>query len=366
MPITTKLWKVAHPPVPLAPSSLASEAELEKMIVEDSCLLSEDWMLIGRQERTSHGGCVDLLALAPDGSVVLIELKKDKTPREVISQALDYASWVEGLQPEDLVEIYGRFAPGRSLMEDFQERFGYSPDETELNRDHLVVVVAAELDESTERIVNYLASRGVSINVLFFQVFANGHERILSRTWLLDPIRAQAESSVAPRRGADREPWNSEYYCCFGDGPNRSWEEAVKYGFISAGGGTWYTRTLALLKEGDRVWVKVPGKGFVGVGRVVGQRRPAAEFTVVTAEGERPALDVLKKGRYYRDFKDDMEKCEYFVPVRWLQTVPVNEAKHELGMFGNKNTVCAPRAPAWRTTVERLKQMFPKYADDER
>jgi hypothetical protein len=27
-------------------------------------------------------------------------------------------------------------------------------------------------------------------------------------------------------------------------------------------------------------------------------------------------------------------------------------------MFGNRNTVCKPVTPEWRTTVERLKQIF--------
>jgi hypothetical protein len=54
-------------------------------------LLSEEWMLIGRQEDTGFGGRVDLLAVAPDGAVVLVELKRDRTPREVVGQAVDYA-----------------------------------------------------------------------------------------------------------------------------------------------------------------------------------------------------------------------------------------------------------------------------------
>jgi hypothetical protein len=55
-------------------------------------------MLIGRQEDTGFGGRIDLLAIAPAGSRVLIELKRDSTPREVVAQALDYASWMERLR----------------------------------------------------------------------------------------------------------------------------------------------------------------------------------------------------------------------------------------------------------------------------
>jgi hypothetical protein len=49
------------------------------------------------------------------------------------------------------------------------------------------------------------------------------------------------------------------------------------------------------------------------------------------------------------------------VPVRWLQTVPVQDALAEIGLFGNENTVCKPATPKWRSTRERLKEKFPEY-----
>lgn len=75
MPIRTAIWKVATPPEPLAESSLPNERVLEEMIVAAPRLLSEEWMLIGRLEDTGFGGRIDLLAVAPDGAIVLIELK---------------------------------------------------------------------------------------------------------------------------------------------------------------------------------------------------------------------------------------------------------------------------------------------------
>ncbi len=105
MPIRTALWKVGTQPQALTESSLASEAILENMIVAAPQVLSDEWMLIGRQENTGFGGRIDLLAIAPDGSLVLIEIKRERTPREVMAQALDYACWVEKLSAEDIVAI---------------------------------------------------------------------------------------------------------------------------------------------------------------------------------------------------------------------------------------------------------------------
>src|SRR4051794_39088230 len=200
MPIRTALWKVGPQPHALVESSLPKEQLLEEMIIAAPQILSEEWMLIGRQEDTGFGGRIDLLAIAPDASLVLIELKRDRTPREVVAQSIDYASWVERLETEEIDAIYRRFAPGRSLTEDFLQRFRQPLDEASLNESHQIVVVAASLDDSTERIVTYLSEREVAINVLLFQVFTNGSAQLLSRSWLLDPVHTQVPAAT-PVRG---------------------------------------------------------------------------------------------------------------------------------------------------------------------
>ena len=353
MPIRTALWKVNAKPERLVEAVLLNERLLEDMIVAQPQLLSEAWMLIGRQERTGMGGIIDLLAIAPDGSLVLVELKRDRTPRDVVAQALDYASWVEGLQPEDISAIYRRFKAGQSLSDDFRSRFGQPLDEDTLNQSHQIVIVAAQLDDSSERIVAYLNKRDIAINVLCFQVFSHGADQLLSRAWLLDPVHTQV--NVAPPGNGPAEPWNGEFYVSFGASDERSWSEAMQYGFICGGGGVWYSRTLLALKPDDRVWVNVPGTGYVGVGRVTGCAQQATDFKVNGPDGEVSALDALKLGSYHREFSDDPERCEWFVPVQWEKTVPIERAVQEIGFFGNQNTVCKPTTPKWRSTVEILK-----------
>jgi hypothetical protein len=352
MPIEHALWTVTDQPSEVPQGQLPSEQMLEDMIVAQPRILSSEWMLIGRQVDTGLGGRIDLLAIAPDGTLVLVELKRDRTPREVVAQALDYASWVESLDAEYIATIYSRFMPNRSLATDFHTRFGQPLDEDTINGSHQVVIVAATLDASSERIVNYLNERGVAINVLFFQVFNHGDHQLLSRAWLIDPGEVQVRSASSGQRG-EKEPWNGEFYVSYGADSTRRWDEAVKYGFISGGGGTWYSNSLRMLSEGDRVWVKIPGKGFVGVGRVTGPRVSAKEFEI---DGQ-PALDMLQAS-YHREFADDPERAEYFVPIDWLYTVDENAAVQEVGMFGNQNTVCKPVTPKWRSTVEQLKDRF--------
>ncbi|WP_312272161.1 endonuclease NucS domain-containing protein [Pseudomonas sp.] len=357
MPIRTQIWTVGVQPELLKGAQLVSEQLLEDMVVQAPGLLSDDWMLIGRQENTGHGGRIDLLALAPDASLVLIELKRDRTPREVVAQALDYAAWVEKLKVEEIAAIYRRFKAGGDLVTDYQTRFGSEWNEEALNQSHQIVIVAAELDASSERIVAYLSERDIAINVLCFQVFQLGDQQLISRAWLRDPVETQL--NVVSKPAGTNEPWNGEYYCSFGEGPSRSWEDAVEFGFICGGGGSWYSRTLQLLEPGNRVWVNVPKQGYVGVGQVTGRATSAGEFYVKAQNGlERPVLEAATRANYHSELVNDPEHCEYFVPVQWLHTVPLTQAVRDTGLFGNQNTICRPTTPQWRITVERLKEHF--------
>jgi len=360
VPVRHAIWKVGDHPTELVKAALTNEQQLEAMIVREPGILSKEWMLIGRQEPTGLGGRIDLLSIAPDGSLVLIELKRDRTPRDVVAQALDYASWVERLTSDRIAQIYQRFSTGGNLNEAFKRRFGVDLDEETLNQSHQIILVAAELDDSTERIIEYLNDKDIAINVMFFQVFELGDQKLLSRAWLIDPRETQVNAATTPRGSGEREPWNGEFYVSFGDLSWRSWDDARKYGFISGGGGSWYSQTLKLLSPGDRVWVKIPRTGYVGVGKVVEPMQSVKDFTVTTPEGVRPALDVLRYGDKYRATASDPEKAEYFVRVQWLDSVPESKALNEVGLFGNQNTVCQPTAPKWRHTIERLKQFFPK------
>jgi hypothetical protein len=356
MPIRHAVWKVATKPVPLVEVSLGKESMLEEMICADLSILSDRWLLIGRQIKTAHGGIIDLLALNADGQLVLIELKRDQTPREVVAQAIDYASWAEKLPPEKIADIFHGFSGGESLDQAFVKRFGVPLDEDQLNGSHQIVVVASTLDASTERIVQYLSDRDVAINAMLFQVFQAGEEQLLSRAWLIDPIETEAKATSVPGPKGD---WNGEFYVSYGHDMGRDWEDARKFGFISAGGGRWYTQTLSMLKPGDRVWVRVPEHGYVGVGRVTGEPIAAKDFTV-SINGVRRQIFDATTATYHREVANDLEKSEYFVPIDWIETKSLANAVTEVGLFGNQNTVCRPRTLKWNHTVDRLKEFFPK------
>ncbi len=303
---------------------------------------------------------VEFWPLDADGKLVVIELKRDRTPREVVAQLLDYGSWVRTLEDEDIAGIFNAYLSkyhpdhvGTGLDQAFSERFGVSEMPESLNSGHELVVVASELDDSTERIVTYLSGEyGVAINAVFFRFFKDGDSEYLSRVWLIDP--GEAEVKAVEKRGD--EPWNGEFYVSFGESENRRWSDARQHGYVAAGGGSWYSNTLKRLEPNDRIWVNVPGRGYVGVGRVAEKVTSIANFMLVDSNGQKkPIKDIVVNTPSTNVPQEDLE---YFVKVDWIKTVPIGEAIKEKGFFGNQNSAAKPVSKSWVHTIERLKKRF--------
>lgn len=130
------------------------------------------------------------MAIDRIGNVVIIELKRDKTPRDVVAQILDYAAWINELDPERIYEIARNYL-GKELDEAFKEIFGY--DLPEITQFQKMLIVAIEPDDNTERIVKYLSEKyGVDINVVRFEFFKDDEgNQFLLRTFALDPSEVE-------------------------------------------------------------------------------------------------------------------------------------------------------------------------------
>lgn len=362
MALEMAVWRIDNGLSKIPASTMDTERRLEEILCADISIASPDWMLIGRQVPTGHGTFIDLLAIDRSGNLVVLELKKGRTPRDVVAQVLDYGAWVKTIGEADVAEIFEKYVarqmPGKehlSLDEVFCQHFRVSKFPESVNEVHHLVIVAAEMDDSSERIVSYLAEHhGLSINAIFFRVYRDSEREYLTRVWFKDP-----SAVVAVTEDVDRQvSWNGEYYVSFGEGDDRTWEDAVKYGFISAGNGRWYSKTLETLCPGDRVWANVPGQGYVGVGVVTEKVVRVGDFVVKTPQGAQSIVDCKVKASNMFHDKDDPELAEFLVRVNWLHTVPVEKAVRETGFFGNQNTVCRPTSKKWLHTIERLQKVF--------
>jgi hypothetical protein len=333
------------------------ESKLEGLIEADPSMLGQALMLIGRQVPTGFGTYIDLLAIDSEGTVHVLELKRDRTPRDVIAQALDYGSWVTGLGHEEVLNLYAAYRPGHVFEQDFADFFGADPPET-LNGAHRLTVIAADLDAATERILQYLnAGFGVPVNVVFFRYYTDGDRQYLARTWLLDEADTVTVAGGGKRSGT-KEAWNgTDWYVSFGEESTiRNWDDAQRYGFVSAGGGSWFSKTLRGLPLGARVAACIPKLGYVGIGEVIGEAQPFDDAVIILdGAPAQLAQQPLQASYEHKNADPSDDPAEYVVPVKWLATRPREQAVWRKGMFANQNSACKLRN---RYTLDVLSEEF--------
>lgn len=357
MPLEVGLWRIdGGKPVKVPAKGVPLESQLERMIETDPTILGTPLLLIGRQVPTEFGKYIDLLAVDDEGALHVLELKRDRTPRDVVAQLLDYGSWVGGLSHTQVLDIFAAYKPGVAFEEEWTATFGGDVPE-ELNDGHRLTVVAGDVDAATERIIGYLSGFDVPINVVFFRYFDDGDHAYLARTWLLDEARTPPSKSGASG-GRTKEPWNErDWYVSFGEeSGNRSWDDARQFGFVSAGGGEWFSRTLRKLPVGGRVFACIPSVGYVGVGTVTGEAQPFEEAVIdVGGETSRLADQSLRAAYQHPTLPNGEDHREYVVPISWDQTRPRSDAFWVKGMFANQNSACKLRN---RFTLEKLATAF--------
>lgn len=151
-----------------------------------------------------------------------------------------------------------------------------------------------------------------------------------AQKWALAIAKSVANSSGHPERSVPQ--WNgSDWYFAFGGSEGRRWEDAVQFGFVSAGGGDWYSKTVKALPIGARLFVYMPKIGYVGVGVTTGLAINYAE----SAEWKSKKMS----GSYVHENGEP----EFLVPVEWIKTVSPSEATYGNGLFASQHSACKLR-----------------------
>ena len=205
--------------------------ELEKHLenwLENSpeqTLAQEDFLWIGRQTSAKdEDGTIfsDLFGVDSKGNLVIAELKKGRTPRDIIAQILDYAAWAAGLsdsQIRDIAETYFETREGfqgKTFNDAFREAFDIpETDELpQLNDGELrLFIVAEEIPSRVARVCHFLrSSHGINISCVDVSIFqTDSHEVVVStetivgdEDFVVPKTQQQERLSSPPRPPSDR------------------------------------------------------------------------------------------------------------------------------------------------------------------
>jgi len=195
-----KTWQVIDGKLQPVAMSLAEAGrkeaqDLEEWIASNPAIIGTGITILGRQVSTKSGP-LDLLGIDKHGNTVIIELKRDKLPREALAQAVDYASDVADWSIEKLSEICTQFT-GKSLEDHLTESFpDISLENLNINETQRIILVGFGIEGALERMLNWLSdSYGVNINAVLLQyVKTMQGDELLSRVAVISEELEQQRS----------------------------------------------------------------------------------------------------------------------------------------------------------------------------
>jgi hypothetical protein len=179
------------------------ESVLENWLERNSDDILEEGklLIIGRQVTTNLGSIIDLLGIDREGNTVVVELKRDRTPRETLAQALEYASFVEELNTDQLEAILQHYTSDEalSLATYHRDYFELASDEAvSFNKEQRIVLVGQRITGEIRQTASFLRRKGIRVTCLEFSYFqANDGKHLLSCDIVvgLEPTKTKEISS---------------------------------------------------------------------------------------------------------------------------------------------------------------------------
>lgn len=145
-------------------------------------------LIIGRQVTTNLNTFIDLLGVDQSGNTVVIELKRGKTSRETIAQLIEYASFIDNLDYDQLNEIYHNYSGEEISLDEYHQEFFKSekPDKVSWNKSSKLVIVASNISPEIKQSAMYLRKKGLDIYCIEFKYFTNStNMKIISSDFIV-------------------------------------------------------------------------------------------------------------------------------------------------------------------------------------
>lgn len=310
------------------------EEDLEYLLESNpDAILDEELMIIGRQVTTNLNTYVDLLGLDRTGNSAVIELKRDRTPRDTIAQALEYASYIEQLDYTQLERIYQNYTENKeeSLADQHRTFFDLEEgDAVNFNKEQHIIVVGSNISREIRQQASYLNRKGIPTTCVEFSYFQTAS----GETLLSTDVAISGETSIREISTKSRTQTTRSAFLESLDDNSRKFfdhllDRLTQQGLVIHWGTVGFSFNVDF--EGTHVGI------CQGYPPKLKTRKNSSVYGVFTAiENKLADTDKLVE-----DFKERFQETGFFVPsgknVRWtIISKPSMENIHSIvGIFAD-------------------------------
>jgi hypothetical protein len=146
---------------------------------------------------------LDILAIDPDGRLVVVELKRDMAPHTVHMQAINYAAMVSRLTPQDVADLYAASKTRAGTAMDREAALVSLETERLLTVEGIrrprIVLVASDFPASVTAAVVWLNEQQVDISLIRFRIYELAEQQIVVSFSRLFPVPDVEEFTIGRR-----------------------------------------------------------------------------------------------------------------------------------------------------------------------
>ena len=188
---------------------LQERRDLQQLIINQPGALGSDLFIVAEEfEHWSDSARrIDLLAIDEDGTVAVVELKRDENPGPMELQAVRYAAMVANITFEQLVDAHRSFVEARGIDGDASTRLSEFLADKEVSRDDLhtakprIILVAPDFPTELATGVLWLNDAGLDIRCVRLLLY-RADDQIFVDTGQVIPLPEAGDYLVRVREKA--------------------------------------------------------------------------------------------------------------------------------------------------------------------
>ncbi|PKA22718.1 hypothetical protein [Leptospira levettii] len=176
-------------------NNLKERENIEEWIRKNPSILDEELLIISHEyDKFEIRERLDLLAIDKEGSLVILELKKDESGSNVDFQALKYCSYCSTLKPAEIIEIYQEYIEKFKLNINSEESL-MNHLEIEsldllnniLNNQQKIILASSNFDKRILSVSAWLANNNIDIRCFSVKPYIKNDELIVDIELLIPP-----------------------------------------------------------------------------------------------------------------------------------------------------------------------------------
>ena len=135
--------------------------------------------------------------------MVVVELKRDRTPRDVVAQALEYAAFAAGLDAAVLESILGEYYPDELMgLAEYHRKYFDQSEAVAFNKDQRIVIIGQQVTPEIRQTARFLGHKGIPVYLCRVYLLPGRRRRVACCPRRSSSVGNKRSRAGGPRRTA--------------------------------------------------------------------------------------------------------------------------------------------------------------------